>query len=148
MNVARGAGKQIIEDYVETGKIRYVFRHFPFISDQSFRAAEAADCADAQGRFLDWHAKLADEWEKSGAFIEDDNLKSYTQELGLDTAAFNACYDERTYEGSVIAEKEGGKELGVQTTPTMFIGDEFVLEGEKTFDQSQAAIEQALANAQ
>lgn len=144
MNIARGAGKQIIEQYVDTGMASYTFRHYPFISDESYLAAEASDCADAQGRFLDWHAKLAEEWEKTGAFVQEDALKSYAADLGLDTGAFNSCLEARTYEGSVLAEKQGGVDIGVETTPTMFIGDTKV-QGEKTFEQYQAIIEEELA---
>ncbi len=146
MNVARGAGKQIIEEYVDTGQAYYTFRHYPFISDQSFRAAEASDCADAQGRFLDWHSKLADEWESSGAFVDGDALKSYAEEIGLDVQAFDACFDERIYEGSVRAEKAAGVDAGVETTPTMFIG-ETMLVGEKTYEEYQSVIEDELAAA-
>jgi protein-disulfide isomerase len=146
MNLARGAGKQIIEQYVDTGKVRYAFRHFPFLGDASYLAAEAADCADEQGRFLDWHAKLAGVWETSGDQLADDRLRTYAEELGLDTVAFNDCFDSRRNEGSVVAEREEGVARGVRTTPTMFINGN-VLEGERPFEEYQAAIEQSLAGA-
>jgi protein-disulfide isomerase len=138
------AGKQIIEDYLDTGRVQYRFRHYPFLGEASYRAAEAADCADEQGKFLEWHAKLADVWEQSGDHLADDRLRAYAEELGLDTEAFNACYATRRYEGSVLAEKAEGVEAGVRTTPTMFFNSA-VIEGEKTFEEYQAAIEQALA---
>jgi protein-disulfide isomerase len=144
MSVARGAGKQIIADYVDTGKVRYTFRHFPFLDDRSYRAAEAGDCAAEQGKFLEWHRRLADAWESTGASLENDRLRAYAGELGLDVTAFDECFNSRRYEGSVLAEKEAGKAAGVRTTPTMFIDGTF-LQGQKTYEEYRTAIEQALS---
>jgi protein-disulfide isomerase len=143
MNVARGAGKRIIEQYVDTGKARYTFRHFPFLGDRSYRAAEAADCADEQGKFLEWHAKLAEVWEQSGDHLAGEKLRAYAEELSLGTTSFNSCLDSRHYEGSVLAEKEEGAVAGVQTTPTMFIND-IAVQGEKSFEEYQTVIDEAL----
>ena len=49
---ALGMGKQLKEDFVNTGRIHFVFRHFPFIGEESFRAAEATECARDQDKVL------------------------------------------------------------------------------------------------
>jgi protein-disulfide isomerase len=144
MSVARGAGRQIIAEYVDTGKVRYAFRHFPFLDSRSYRAAEAAECAADQGKFLEFHAMLADIWERTGASLEDDRLRDYAAAVSLDAASFDECFDSRRYGGSVLAEKEAGKDAGVRTTPTMFVNGTLI-QGEKTFEEYRSAIETALA---
>jgi protein-disulfide isomerase len=146
MSVARGAGRQIIEEYVDAGKVRYSFRHFPFLDERSYRAAEAADCAAEQGRFLDWHARLGNAWEQTGSSLEDDRLRQYAAELGLDTGAFNACLDSGKYQGSVLGEKQQGQDAGVRTTPTLFINGT-AIERERTIEEYRAAIERASGGA-
>jgi len=53
-----GPGQLLKEEYVDTGKVRFVFRHFAFLGDESTWAAEASDCADEQGRFWENHDRL------------------------------------------------------------------------------------------
>src|SRR3989338_542935 len=103
---ARSASPQLIEEYVNTGKVRYVFKNFPFLGDESYYAAEAAECAGDQGKFWEYHDLLFARWqgEGVGTFLPG-NLKRYGGELGLDTQAFAACLDSRRKEATVLADK-------------------------------------------
>ncbi|MFQ5472156.1 MAG: DsbA family protein [Dehalococcoidia bacterium] len=117
----------MISQYVESGQVRFVFRHFPFIGEESMWAAEASECAAEQGMFWEYHDQLFAErqGENVGKFAKP-NLKTIADKVGLDPERFDPCIDSGRYEASVEAEKEDGKSAGVISTPTVFINGELV----------------------
>ena len=119
---ARGMGKQLKEDFVNTGRIRFVFRHFPFIGEESFRAAEATECAADQNKFWEYHDTVFENWKgvNQGAY-SDDNLKGFAGRLQLDRDAFDSCLDSGKYRGKVEEDLHLGNRLGVEGTPTLFL---------------------------
>jgi protein-disulfide isomerase len=142
---ADGPGSLLKEEYVDTGQVRFVYRHFAFLGDESTWAAEASECADEQGRFWDYHDRLwaAQGAENSGAFSRD-NLKAFAAELGLDTERFNQCLDSGDYRSDVRQEFGEGQRLGVRGTPTLFVDGRLVRNG-SSYEALRAAIEAALA---
>ncbi|HZR97302.1 MAG TPA: thioredoxin domain-containing protein [Chloroflexota bacterium] len=132
---ALGPGRQVEERYVKDGTAKLVWHNLAFLGQESVWAAEAADCADAQGRFWDYHDKLYAEQtgENRGAFGKD-NLKRFAADLGLDQAAFNACLDSDRYAGQVKAERDAGRQQGVSATPTLFINGQKI-QGAPPFEQ-------------
>jgi protein-disulfide isomerase len=122
---ARGAEPQLIEEYVNTGKVRYVFKHFPFLGDESYWAAEATECAGEQGKFWEFRDLLFARWEGEGkgTFLPD-KLKGYAQESGLEAQAFAACLDSRRYQSTVLADISEGQAAGVKYTPTLVLNGE------------------------
>ena len=144
---ALGMGKQLKEDFVETGKIRFVFRHFPFIGPESFRAAEATECAADQNKFWEFHDTVFENWEgiNEGRF-SDDNLKGFARLLQLDRAVFDSCLDSGKYRGKVEADLRLGERLGVNSTPTLFVNRRKVQPA--SYDELARIIESAIAAAQ
>ncbi len=142
---ADGPGQLLKEEYVDTGQVRFVFRHFAFLGDESTWAAEASDCADEQGRFWEYHDRLfeAQGAENSGAYSYD-NLKALAAELGLDTEQFNQCLDSGKYRSEVRQEYSEGQRFGVQGTPTLFVDGRLVRNG-GDYQVLRGAIEAALA---
>lgn len=140
-----GTGQQIIEKYGETDQVRFEFNHYAFLGPESIRAAEAAECANEQGAFWDYHDALFlnQNGENQGAFT-DRSLKSYAALIGLDEQAFNSCLDSGRYQENVEASFARGAELGVQSTPSFIINGELVA-GALPFDQFDRLIEDALA---
>lgn len=124
--------------------MRFVYRHFPFLGEESVWAAEASECAAEQGRFWEYHDRLYAEWrgEGSGAYTKD-NLKLYASQLGLDTQVFNACIDSDRYRERVLAERDAGRSQGVTSTPTLFVNDRMVV-GNQPFDVFRSVIEEEL----
>jgi len=118
----RGTLKQIEDKYVKTGKVRIVFNHFAFIGDESTRAAEASECANAQGKFWEFTDTLFNNQagENQGAF-SDANLEKFAQQVGLDMTQYKTCMDQNTYLGKVQASSTGASQRGVDSTPTLFI---------------------------
>jgi len=142
---AEGAGQQLRDEYVDTGKVRLIYRHLAFIGDESTWAAEASECANEQGRFWEYHDKLYEEQagENEGAFKED-NLKRFAAELGLDTEQFNQCFDSRVYRDQVQADINDARQRRINATPSLLVDGQYIQNG-TNYQVLQAAIEAALA---
>jgi protein-disulfide isomerase len=132
---------QIVENYVDTGKVNYVFRDFPLdFHDQAKPAAMAAECADEQGQFWEYHDLLFANQNKLSA----DNFKQWAEDLGLDTEQFNDCVDSEKYKSEVEKDLADGQSYGVQGTPGFFINGK-VLSGAQPYSVFEQEIEAALA---
>jgi len=142
---AQDAGEQILATYGDTGEVRFVFNNFAFLGAESIRAAEAAECANEQGAFWQYHDTLFlnQKGENQGAF-NDAVLKSFAASLGLDQAAFNNCLDSGKYRSAVEADRAAAAARNVNTTPTFFVNGQEV-RGALPFAQFQPYIEAALA---
>jgi len=142
---ARSASPQLIEEYVNTSKVRYVFKYFPFLGEESYYASEAAECASDQGKFWEYHDLLFTRWvgEGRGTFLPD-KLKGYAGELALDTQTFATCLDSRRQEATVLADKRDGAQAGVKYTPTLFLNGK-VISPVRDYEVLKTKIEDALA---
>jgi protein-disulfide isomerase len=91
---------------------------FPLSMHQhALDAAKAGRCAEAQGKFWEYHDELFANQTK----LSPDDLKGYAKKLGLNTKQFDACFDDAKYESAVRADMHEGDRLGVTGTPTFFI---------------------------
>ena len=117
---------ELIEQYVDTGKARYVYREFPLTSSHpaAQKASEAAICAGKQGSYWEMNEHIfANVQEWSQAADPTDSLKGYAAELGLDTADFDECLDSGEAATDVQADLMAGQVFGVDATPYFFIND-------------------------
>jgi protein-disulfide isomerase len=115
-NFATGTFPALRQAYVDTGKVRWVFRHYP-LHGNSQAAAEASECAADQGMFWEYHDLL---FANNSALSEAD-LKSYAGQLGLDQATFDACLDGGGKAARVQEDADAAMAAGVPGTPTFFI---------------------------
>lgn len=138
--------KQLKGEYVQTGKVRFVFRQFAFLGDESQWAAEASECANEQGSFWDYYDKLYQEQngENVGMFSKD-NLKKFAIDLRLDTAGFNQCLDSGRYTEKVQRETAEGQQAGVRGTPSVFVNGQYIERG-INYPVLQSAVDTWLAN--
>ncbi|MBI2039202.1 MAG: DsbA family protein [Candidatus Niyogibacteria bacterium] len=135
---------QIKEKYIKSGQVKFIFRDFAFLGEESFRAAEAARCAGEQGEFWNYHDYLYNHQsgENKGAF-SDANLKKFAGALGLDQESFDACLNSGKYRELVEKESSGGRALGVSGTPTTFVNG-VAVEGAVPFAEIEKEIQAAL----
>jgi len=106
---------QIQKNYVDTGKVKFVYRDFPITSihPNAVPAAVAAECANEQGLFWQYHDKLF------------ENQNSWERlDLGLITSQFNDCFDSAKYLEEVTQDLQDGMSYGVTGTPGFFIGND------------------------
>jgi protein-disulfide isomerase len=111
---------QIDNDYVKTGKIRYVLREFPLeaIHPLAFKAAEAANCSGEQSRYWEMHHRLFANQNALAA----QQLPGHAEAVGLDAEKFKTCLESGKYAGKVRQDLADAKKAGVTGTPTFFIG--------------------------
>lgn len=136
---------KIVEEFVKTGKVRFVFRSFQFIGEESQWAAEAAECANEQGKFWEFYDKLysSQAGENAGAFRKE-NLEGFAAELGLQTEQFNQCLASGKYTDKVKAETLEAQNLGLRSTPSVLVNGELVERGSQ-FEMLSAKILTALS---
>jgi protein-disulfide isomerase len=112
--------KQIERDYIDNGRIGFVFRDFPIESSHphAFSAALAALCASDQGHRWEMNHKLLSE----SSVLERENLFRNAETLKLDMAKFDRCFsDEKTAVRLRERMREAG-EIGIDGTPTFLVG--------------------------
>ncbi|MBI5332248.1 MAG: DsbA family protein [Candidatus Aenigmarchaeota archaeon] len=118
--------KEVLDAY--DGKIRFVYKHFPLASHEfGQKAAEASECAADIGgndKFWEYHDSLFTNQKK----LNIPFMKSLAKDMGLNTTAFDACFDSGAMTERVQNNTNEGKKLGVTGTPTFFINGE-VLSG-------------------
>jgi len=108
------------QNYIDSGKVRYVFRNFPLteIHPNAKAAAVAAYCAGEQGAYWKMHDALFTNQPRLGPALYDELAKS----LDLDAKKFAACREARESEKKVEDDMAYGQSVGVQGTPHFFIG--------------------------
>ena len=115
----------IERDYIETGKARLVFRDMPLeIHPQAPPAHIAAECADEQGMFWEYHDVLFDrqgEWSRLAAGELGEALAGYAGELGLDDS-FADCVASPEAEREMRLDYAQARGMGLTGTPTFLIG--------------------------
>ncbi len=120
--------RQIKDTYIATGQsVRLEYRHYIVIDgnvggNESRRAAEASECAAEQGKFWEYQAIVfANHTGEAVGTYPDRKLKAFAETIGLDTAAFNTCFDTGRYAREVTSDEALGRQLGVNSTPTVFV---------------------------
>ena len=118
-NFVRETFEDLKREYIDTGKVSFVFKNFPITNahKNAMIAALASECANEQGKFWEYHNKLF----RSQKSLEKKDLKEYAADLKLDTAKFNTCLDSEKYKDEVSKDIEEGTGLGVRGTPTFYI---------------------------
>lgn len=136
------------EDYIVSGKAKFVYRDFAFLGEESKIAALAAECAGDQGKYWEYHDKLfeveiADSAENNGN-LSPQLMKNLAVQLGLDSNAFNLCLDSQKYLAEIEKDYDDGVKAGVRGTPYVFINGE-LMPGLKSYADYQGTIDKFLS---
>jgi len=110
---------KIEDQYIRTGKVRFVYRHMAIQGEASVLAAQAASCAHDQGQFWQYHDRLFS--QGSPLAFTSARLKRYAAELRLDEKIFTACLDSGKHAELVGAETLLGHALGANGTPAFLL---------------------------
>lgn len=163
---------KIVDDFVRTGQVKIVFHDYPLLgTDQSLAdpadltvelrdgnnesslAAQAAMCAGEQDKYVEMTERLYGNFSgvQAGAFNRD-NLTRYSNDMGLDTDALNACIDSGKYIPALAASRTQGQAHGITGTP-MFIlddgeGNRSLMQNTENYDTMKKQIEFAVEAAE
>jgi len=137
----------IQKNYIDTGKVKFVYRDFPLpdIHQNAIPAAIAAECADEQGMFWEYHNKIFENqllWQDLDKQNVVRTFEQFAEELVLDTNTFNTCLESAKYLDEVQNDLNDGVSYGVTGTPGFFIGNEKIGYGMVSGAQPYAAFQQ------
>ncbi len=131
----------LIKDYIDTGKVKLVYRHFPLSFHQNaLPAAEASECAGAQGKFWEMHDKI---FAINGQALGSEVFKQMARDLKLDVDKYNACMDNHQMQARVANDMQTGQALGVEGTPAAFINQQGI-SGAVPFSDFKSVINEEL----
>lgn len=131
--------KQLMAKYGD--RVKLVWKDFPLPNHPDARpAAEAALCANDQGKFWAYHDKLFDNQSE----LTVVNMKEWAVQLGMNAVTFNACFDKGTHRQLVEEDQEEGSRYGVSSTPTVYINGRAVV-GAMPLETYEAIIQEELA---
>ena len=118
---AQTAYRDVRRQFIDSGKVQYVFRHLPLehLHPSAKRAAYAAECAREQGKFWEMHERLFD---NQGALTLGD-LQGHAQALAMDVRAFTGCLSSPGPAARVDADLAEAKRLNLTGTPAFLIGE-------------------------
>ncbi|MEM3113129.1 MAG: thioredoxin domain-containing protein [Candidatus Pacearchaeota archaeon] len=133
---------QIKSKYIDSGKVKLVYRDFPLnFHPMAQKAAEAAECVRSKGRdeaFWKMHDKIFENQDS----LSETNLKKWAKELGYD---IDSCLDNGEKTQEVLKDLSDGTSYGVSGTPSFFINGKMI-EGAVPYQIFESEIENALAS--
>lgn len=133
--------QQVLDEYGD--RIRFVYRHYPLPNHPRARpAAEASACAAEQGKFWPYHDRLF----SNQGMLSDADFREHAVQVGMDVAAFSACYDARKHAAEIDADVKAGDDAGVSGTPAFFINGR-LLTGAQPVEAFKQIIDDELARA-
>lgn len=142
------AYKQIVSEYIDTGKVKLVFMNFPLsFHENAEPAARAALCfrkvkANSDAAYFQYHNKLFE----NQASLSTANYKKWARELGGNGAQFDSCFDNNEFADRITAESAYGASIGISGTPGFFING-VPLVGAQPFSAFKQVIDAELAKA-
>jgi protein-disulfide isomerase len=143
----------ILEEYIEQGKVKLVFRDFPIqsIHPNALPASVAAECANEQGKFKEMHDMLFDnqnEWSKQNTVDVLSSFSQYATNIQLEQVTFDSCLTNGKYIEEIKKDLDDGKNYGVSGTPGFFVGNDEIgyveLKGAQPFGSFKKIIDAQL----
>ena len=113
---------KIIENFVDTGKVRILFKDFTIIGPDSVSAAHTTHCANEQKKFWEYHDVLYNNWNgENNGWASNDNLLIFANEIGLDINKLKECNADGRYKSLIENSNDDARLLGLTGTPAFFI---------------------------
>lgn len=143
----------ILEEYIEQGKVKLVFRDFPIqsIHPNALPASVAAECANDQNKFREMHDMLFEkqsEWNKIETADALSLFSQYASSMQLDQGVFDSCLTSGKHIPEIQNDLNDGREYGVTGTPGFFVGNDQIgfveLKGAQPFESFKKVIDAQL----
>jgi len=143
----------LLEEYIDTGKVNLVYRDFPIqsIHPNALPAAVAAECANEQGNYWEYHDTLFEKqsgWSRLDSNTAISTFSQYATDIGLEQQQFDSCLGSGKYLEEVQGDLSDGRDYDITGTPGFFIGNEEIgfvkLNGAQPFDSFKRIIDAQL----
>jgi protein-disulfide isomerase len=143
----------ILKEYIDAGKVNLVYRDFPLesIHPNALPAAVAAECANEQGKYWEYHDMLFETqngWSRLSSEAVISTFSEYASEIGLEQEQFDSCLESGKYLEEVQKDLSDGRAYDITGTPGFFIGNDEIgfvkLSGAQPFDSFKQVIDAQL----
>ncbi|MEK7462965.1 MAG: thioredoxin domain-containing protein [Patescibacteria group bacterium] len=129
----------IIENYVNTGKARLIYRYFPGHGTGE-EAMKILYCANEQGKFWELHRAIS---ENQSVVADAAKVKGLATGVGADISKINSCLDAKKYDSKIQSDTSIGTKSGVNGTPAFFVNGTLV-SGAQPFSAFKTVIDPLL----
>ena len=141
----------IITNYVETGKVKIIFKDYNIIGSDSVNASHGAHCAKDQGMFWEYHDILYSNWTgENNGWASPENLILFAEKINLDMDKWVKCMDEKPHSKTILTSNEDAKKLQLTGTPAFFVissdGQVSKLFGAQPFEVFERVFDEKLEN--
>ncbi|QLH05608.1 disulfide bond formation protein DsbA [Nitrosopumilus oxyclinae] len=143
----------LLEEYIESGKVKLVFRDFPIqsIHPNALPASVAAECANDQNKFREMHDTLFENqnnWNNLETIDALSLFSQYASDIQLDQESFDLCLNSGKHIPEIQNDLNDGRDYGVSGTPGFFVGNDQIgfveLKGAQPFESFKKVIDAQL----
>jgi protein-disulfide isomerase len=114
--------KDIMKNYVKTGKVKIIFKDYNIIGPDSINASHGAHCANEQGLFWEYHDILYSNWTgENNGWASLSNLTVFAEEIDADMDNWTECMNEKKHSKIIMDSNNDAKSLELTGTPAFFI---------------------------
>ena len=115
---------KLLENYIITGDVNFIFKDFVIIGPDSFNAAHAAHCANEDQKYWEYHHILYSNWTgENNGWASKQNLEKYADAIKIDIQKFSECMNSNRYSDIINQSNNDANILGITGTPAFFIVD-------------------------
>lgn len=112
----------LLVNYIQTGKVKMIFKDFTIIGPDSINAAHGAHCANDQNKFWEYHDILYNNWTgENNGWAASNNLLKFAQEIDLDVDQWSECMINAKYSQIITDSSNDARDLGITGTPAFFV---------------------------
>ena len=114
--------KDILKNYVDTGKVKIIFKDYNIIGEDSVKASQGAHCANDQGLFWEYHDILYSNWTgENNGWASSENLAIFAQQIGLNMNKWSECMNKGSHSQIILKSNNDARALELTGTPAFFI---------------------------
>ena len=143
--------KDIVKNYVDTGKVKIIFKDYNIIGEDSVKASQGAHCANDQGLFWEYHDILYSNWTgENNGWASSENLAIFAQQIGLNMNKWSECMNKGSHSQIILKSNDDARTLQLTGTPAFFIinseGEVSKLFGAQPFEVFKKIFDDQLGN--
>ena len=114
--------KDILKNYVDTGKVKIIFKDYNIIGEDSVIASQGAHCANDQGLFWEYHDILYSNWTgENNGWASSENLAIFAQQIDLNMNKWSECMKKGSHSQIILKSNDDARALELTGTPAFFI---------------------------
>ena len=133
---------QLVSQYVAAGKVKFIYRPFSFLGQESVDAAQAAYCANEQGKFWEYkEALFANQKSENSGGFNQGRLLAMGKSVGVEMTQFTTCVQGKKYAAQVQKDTQSAQARKVNSTPSFFVNGTVLASGGNLLQAVDASLQ-------